>query len=535
MVINQERRWYFWLAIVIVVLTTAPYLYGFSEETDQMRFSGSFIGVEDQNTYIAKMRSGYNGEWLFRTPYTGTAQTGIVGYSPYILIGKLAGGKELFGQFQFFFQGMRIASIFIYVFSLRRFFSRYIQNNFYLKFAVFLSVFGGGFGWLYFTGLSGVWQNRLPLEFYSPDAFSFLAVLILPHIILARSFLLLSIDAWIFKQTLHLGKLEIRYPIVCGVFGYLVFLFQPINFSILLLLTFFYILFSLFEDIKNKGKTKFGQWIIDQRIYLLDLLTLFLIYLPVVGYNFYILLFDPFVKSWSQQNILMSPPITDYLLGYLVWMVLGFLGFPKRGTLSNHKYLFWGLWVIAGLGMVYFPISIQRRYIEGIWVVIVLLAIKGIERRINLENHRGLLRAGVILASFSSVILLAGSFIQLGLVKSPVFVEKDHIELFQYLDSRFPENSILFADHALSNEIPAWTNLHTIVGHGPESIGEQDILDEFQKVVDGQLTPEIFIDFLKEHNVSAWILERQMSGEFPACKDIYHNESFVVCLVGGNE
>ncbi len=532
---SQDKRWYFWLAVVLVILTTLPYLVGFSRQTDSLRFSGSFIGVEDHNSYIAKMRSGYNGEWLFRTPYTGIKQNGILTYFPYILIGKLAGGIELVGQFQFFFQTLRIGSIFLYVFSLMKYFSRFIHNRITMRAAVVLCIFGGGLGWLYFMGVPGLWQNRLPLEFYSPDAFSFLSTLILPHIIFARAFMLLSLDAWIFKQSVTLGKLEIRYPFLCALFGYLVYLFQPINFSILLLINFFFILYTLMKSFRQRGGIKFGEWVANQRSILLDIFIIFLLYLPLVGYNFYIMFFDPFVHTWSQQNILTSPPITDYLLAYLIWIGLGFVGLPKRSDLRNHSYLFWGLWILAGFGMVYLPITIQRRYIEGIWVVLVLLAIKGIERVFDLEKHRNLLRVGVILGSLSSFILLVGCFIQVGTAKSPVFVEKDRITLFQFLDKQFSNNDFVFAAHDLSNQIPAWTQLNTIVGHGPESIGERDILDVYQKALEGQYTADEFIDYLADKKVSAFVVDQQTIDEFPACLEIYQNDSYVVCSVNQNE
>jgi hypothetical protein len=302
-----------------------------------------------------------------------------------------------------------------------------------------------------------------------------------------------------------------------------------------LLINFFFILYSLLNSLRQKGDTKLRQWLVDQRVLLLPAFTLFLLYLPLVGYNFYIMFFDPFVRTWSQQNILTSPPITDYLLAYLIWMGIGFVGFPKRNEYRNHTYLFWGLWVLAGFGMVYLPITIQRRYIEGIWVVIILLAIKGMERICDLEKHRNLLRGGLVLGSLSSLILLIGCYIQVDTAKSPVYVEKERITLFQYLDSRFSDHDLVFAPHELSNQIPAWTHVNTIVGHGPESIGERAILDEYQKVLDGQLSADKFIEFLTQKKVSAFIVDQQSITKFPECLEIYENNSYVVCQAGLNE
>ena len=39
---------------------------------------GFIFAVEDGNSYIAKMLSGVQGAWLFRTPYTSMQQGGVL-------------------------------------------------------------------------------------------------------------------------------------------------------------------------------------------------------------------------------------------------------------------------------------------------------------------------------------------------------------------------------------------------------------------------------------------------------------------------
>jgi len=79
-------------------VTMLPYLLGYASQGDAWRFTGFVFGVEDGNSYIAKMLSGSAGAWLFRTPYTPEAQRGVLAFLPYILLGKLASPPGLHEQ-----------------------------------------------------------------------------------------------------------------------------------------------------------------------------------------------------------------------------------------------------------------------------------------------------------------------------------------------------------------------------------------------------------------------------------------------------
>ncbi|MCH7663987.1 MAG: hypothetical protein IH859_09000, partial [Chloroflexi bacterium] len=96
---HREKRWVFAWAILLAVITTIPYIMGFIGENENWLFSGFVYGVEDGNSYIAKMRLGASGAWLFRSPYTTQAQEGVLAFLPYILLGKLAVGREMHTQF----------------------------------------------------------------------------------------------------------------------------------------------------------------------------------------------------------------------------------------------------------------------------------------------------------------------------------------------------------------------------------------------------------------------------------------------------
>jgi hypothetical protein len=90
MVKPQEKRWVLIFAIIVMGITSIPYLYGFFRQGSDWYFTGFVFGVEDGNSYIAKMLSGSFGDWLFKTPYTNFQQVGFLAFLPYILLGKIS-------------------------------------------------------------------------------------------------------------------------------------------------------------------------------------------------------------------------------------------------------------------------------------------------------------------------------------------------------------------------------------------------------------------------------------------------------------
>ena len=115
MVTKQERRWVWEFAILILVISTLPYFLGYQAQDSNWVFGGFVFGVEDGNSYIAKMLNGGAGDWLFRTPYTAYPQRGMVVYMPYLLLGKLTAGLAQHEQMVALYQLFRWLGGILYV------------------------------------------------------------------------------------------------------------------------------------------------------------------------------------------------------------------------------------------------------------------------------------------------------------------------------------------------------------------------------------------------------------------------------------
>ena len=123
----KKRQWVIIWGVFVFLLTLVPYLLGFALQGENWRFSGFLFGIEDGNSYIAKMMSGAFGEWLFRTPFTTLKQSGILAFIPYLLLGKLTAEPGQHEQLLALFQGFRLAGVLLYCLAAYDFFKLFSQ------------------------------------------------------------------------------------------------------------------------------------------------------------------------------------------------------------------------------------------------------------------------------------------------------------------------------------------------------------------------------------------------------------------------
>lgn len=159
-----------------MAVTTIPYLIGYASQGDEWQFTGFVFGVTDGNSYIAKMLSGANGDWLFRTPYTPYPQQGVLAFLPYLLLGKISAPPGQHLQLVSLFHIFRYSAGVLAILATYDFLSIFLKSTSVRRWGLAIAILGGGLGWvLVLIGRASV-QGSLPLDFYSPESFGFLAI-----------------------------------------------------------------------------------------------------------------------------------------------------------------------------------------------------------------------------------------------------------------------------------------------------------------------------------------------------------------------
>lgn len=505
----NDRRFLLWWVIFLILITTIPYLVGFdTAKGTNTIFSGFVFGVEDGNSYIAKMLSGSTGDWLFRTPYSAYPQTGFFAFFPYLFLGKLAAAPDLHTQLIALFHIFRWLGIIFLVFEIYAFASAFTDSKNIKRLVVVLATIGGGLGWL------GVFlTSRLPLDFYSPEAFGFLSILGLPHLLFARGFLLKSIRSDIIRDQ---NSKPLNSRVRSGIYLLLSGVFQPLNIPLGWLIV---LSWRIFKWVKQKESVV--------KDLLRETFWLIVIPLPLFLYNAYMFLFDPYLSSWEGQNIINSPPPIDFLMAYLIgflsclWVVI-----KKKKIFSNQSFLL--TWILLLPVLAYLPINLQRRLTDGYWVVLALF-IAAIISEIRKPVMRML---AIFFMTISSIFLMVTSTVSMKNVSPPLYHDRNLVAAFLEIDKAGQPKDVVLAPYEISNILPAYIPMRVVNGHGPESKN----LVEIEKIVDdfyAQKNPNTYQDFFDEFHIRFMIFpaDQQIEPKAEWVKNgeiVFSNQSYLV-------
>ncbi len=536
---------FYWVrnyALAIVLITSIPYFIGFSMQGEDWRFTGFVFGVEDGNSYIAKMMSGSFGSWLFRSPYTSYPQKGTIFFIPYILLGKLASSPGLHEQLVALYHLFRMIAVMLMIYSNYHFIAIFVSRTYWRRIGLVLATVGGGLGWLLPLFGKESWLGSIPLEFYSPESFGFLSLFGLPHLAMARALLL-----WGFVEYISLSErksvgsysLENGKPILSfikenllGLLWFLLSLFQPMYVVIGWIVIAIHL--TLIFLIENKFNTlKLSLLLKETRRILFS----FVISSPLVIYTFIVSLFDPYGISWLKQNVLLSPHPLHYLLAYglmLPFSILG--GYLSLKEPSRRCLLLLGWFAIFPF-LVYAPLNVQRRFAEGIWVVCVVLAIKGLSHFTceKFLSHKIFTTLMFVLSLLSTFLLWVGSISSSLQPSPPIYRNANEVRAFEYFQNRTIKDKVVLASHSTSNALVAWAPVKVIVGHGPESKDLSILMEQIEGFFGQKMSNVDRVNFLKGEKIDYvfWGPYERRLGEWnpntaPFLIKVYESEGFEI-------
>jgi len=478
---RHDRGWVWIFALTVMLVTTLPYLIAYSAQGDGYRFTGFVFGVEDGNSYIAKMLSGTYGAWLFHSPYSAYPQQGAPIFLLYILLGKLASPPGLHDQLTAIYHLFRFAAGVAAILATYDFLTIFLTSERLRRFGLALAVLGGGLGWILVLIGQDQWLNSLPLEFYSPESFGFLGLFGVPHLAMARALLLWALIEYL-KWVATNGQVQNRARAVLKMSGMwlLAGLMQPlVPILIGVVLAFHLAGMGIWQFVRAR-KNYSTEWKVWQRLAGMVAVSGAIPGIFVL-FNAWSLMRDPFLSAWTTQNVIHSPHPAHYLLAYGLLAPYAWLGgkrllvkVPWRGWLPVG-------WVILLPFLAYAPVDLQRRLPEGIWVSLVVLAMAAFDVQPGeLPQPRARQRLApyipLLLAFPSTLFLLAGGLIVANHPGPPIFRPSQEVQAFEFLAANAGVDDVIMTSFNTGNALPAWAPLRVLVGHGPESANLDELL-----------------------------------------------------------
>jgi hypothetical protein len=504
---RTEWRWAAAFSAAAATLLVLPYVIGYSAQGEAWRFSGFLFGVEDGNSYIADMRQGAAGAWLFRIPYTSEPQSGTLMYLPYLLLGKLAAGPALHEQLVVLFHLAQFAAALAMLLAVYRFLAVFVEDVGLRRWGWFAAAFGGGFGWLLLA------KPAYPLEFTSPEAFGFLSLIGMPHLAAARALLLLALTWFVSDE-----RPGWRPGVKTGLALALGWLFQPLVVVVALAVMAACVAARFLRNRFGRADPEALRGALSRALIALGIAS------PLLLYTALSVLLDPVLRAWAAQNRLPAPPISEYLLSYAVLLLPAVAG-AIASARSGGRFLLPAAWLVIFPALVYAPVPVQRRLAEGFWTALVVLALVWIERVPAGRLRRGFLALASALLLPATVFFLGWTAVTASAPAAPAFLPAAEARTMEWIGSNVPAGTIVLAPYAAGNALPAYADVVSYIGHGPETVDLAEKLVLARTVFDGSLPEAERLAALRRTGARFLLLGPEEAAAFgfglPGCRRIY--------------
>lgn len=442
----KEEQWKVGAIILcFFVLITVPFLIANYLADQDHVFAGFLANPIDGNSYLAKMRQGYEGNWFFTLPYTADPGEGAALNLYYLLLGHMAAVLGL--SLLLVLHLARVAGSLLLAISLYHFFRKLFQDRGVRLFAFALALFGSGLGWL------ALWFGFASSDFWVAEAFPFLASFTNAHFPLG-----LALQLWLIGFALTDGVASRRT--------------LALAFSAALLLSIIYP-FGWLVAVAVMAADLLWKWKAHS-LSRSDLVRWLLIAAggaPVSLYSLWVANAHPALAQWNAQNLTPAPALLDLIISLSPVLLIAVLSLYMNRRVKDSRIQPLLIWLIFGLVLVYAPFNLQRRLISGIFVPVAGLATYAISAAKWSPAFKRWTAIGLlILALPTNVFIGLGS---LGAVRGqePLFViAKSELAAFEWLNGYAAPQALVLASPDSGLLLPAYANIRVIYGHPFETI-----------------------------------------------------------------
>jgi hypothetical protein len=497
-------RLHFLILLIFLLFITLPYIQAGQASGPAYVFGGFFLNPIDGNTYLAKMRQGWDGAWQFKLPYTADPGEGSYLFLFYLFLGHAARwlGLPLLLSFHL----ARVLAALVLLLALDRFYHALFPAGGPALLAFALAALGSGMGWL------AALAHWVPADLWVAEAYPFLASFSNPHFPLS-----LAIMVWLLKPTadhrrptsesdrtpqisngrsglersdvfhLPFPNTHFQSGLRSAAGGLLLSLLSPFGVIVVGLVMAGQIAWQGLarQTVTEKEQRRTFSWInLRETILkrapqlepdsLYSVIGLALGAAPMLIYAFWIARVHPALAGWNAQNITPTPPAWDIFLSLspaLLFAVVEIWSGRREALRSLHAPTL-VLWTVVGLVLIFLPVSLQLRFTIGLFIPIAGLAAAGLER---LARGAPRLRRSLVAALF--LLSLPGLlFIQLAAAfsiqshSSAVFLSGSEAQALRWIEEHTAPSALILAAPDTGLFIPAHTSRRVIYGHPFETV-----------------------------------------------------------------
>jgi hypothetical protein len=507
----NEWVWIAAASLLIVAIAGWPYWLAYRVPPDHV-FSGVLVNPADGNSYFAKMREGWRGDWLFTLPYSAQTNGGAFIFTYYLFLGHLA--RWTGASLDLVYALARAAGGLAMLLSAYAFISRFIEAYRWRLLAWLLFALGSGLGWL--AAPFGAFTSDL----WVAEAIPFLSVFVNAHFALGMALLL-----WLLTWTLPgliPGPASPRRLAAIALATILLAQVQPLA-------------------LLNVGLTLTGilAWQYWRRRLTWTTLMPTLVFgvcgVPWVAYDALVSHLDPILAQWNAQNLTPSPALWDLALSGGAPLLLAIAGLVLAARRRTDRDVDLIAWLCLGGLALYAPFDLQRRLSLGLWMPLTLCAVIGLREvlwpRIA-RAWRPLALIGLAILVLPSNMLVYFATVAAVARRDPaIFLTQSEAAALTWLAANTARGAVVAASPQMSLFIPARTDARVVYGHPFETVEATAHKQAVEDFYNGRLPAA---DFVQQYAVSyVMVGDRERSlGSGPsglaAWRSVFHDGDTVI-------
>jgi len=451
-------------AAAIASVSLLPYLLAYLWTPPGHHFAGFFFIADDATTYLAKMRQGAEGSWLWNDPYTSEPHGGVFLFSFYLLFGHLAGLLHL--PLIAAYHLARLTGAVALVLAVDRLCRRLLPPQ-SRKLGLALVVLGSGAGFLAQAAANpSIFGSRVEaLDLHLPELSGWYSILAIPHFTWATALIIaallgllriLEAPAWrpVALTSLALIALTAIHPQMIPVLAVIWAAYRA--------LLFLWARRPSWQALAAEAAP-------------------FVATTPLLAYNAWILFRDPTIAEWARQWRHQAPGPVSLAVSLGLPLLAAILGMRVVWRRRDQGLALMLVWPPLVLALLYLPnvANIQRRLLDALFVPIGILAAVGLRSltaRLRRAQARRLGAVLVTVCCLSSAIVLAIALRFASGAFPEAYISDDAWQAIQWLSAHHQATDRALSAPAAGQLLPAWAGVPVYVGHYSET------LDYFQKI-----------------------------------------------------
>ncbi|MEK7584018.1 MAG: hypothetical protein AAB490_02135 [Patescibacteria group bacterium] len=416
----------------------------------------------DKLVYMSMVQQGREGLLFMKNVHTLDPQIGSMLSPHWFLIGQTA---NLFGlSNNAAYQIYRVVFIVLFLWLLYALLNKLFTTTFDKIFAALFVLFSGGLGWYVImehpivaqTANTAVKFFYLPTDTYVTEGNTLLNFAQSP--LFSVSQLLLILIVYLFIR--HRDERSLWYDFINSALFAILVVMHPYDLPIVL--------------------TVLGSWAVWYFVRTKDFLIFKKYFVLLSGgflalaLNFFVVWSEPVLAEWLKQNLVFSPRFSRYLWGYGLLLPLTVIGwFAVWKTRRDHPWwVMLAFWSVLAWVLLYLPLNVNRRFINGLHIVLALMAYAGFSYLMTFIRHAWLRKIYVLAISlvvFSHLgfyFLVNGYFTDSVYVYGYYYLTADEQQVIAFLDRHSQRGArLLTSDEMTSFTLTSQLNRLVFKGH----------------------------------------------------------------------